>query len=163
MAAAGDCDDDEELNVALFMENTQIEEGQTVAAIHHLLATRGASSVLVEYQAGKVSSVSFALIVGETRVPFRLPCRWQAVERILKSSKRKPRRNDSWESWARRVSWRQILRWVEAQLALVETGMVKAQEVFLPYACVGDQTMYQVIEQKQFLSLPAPKPEKSPS
>jgi hypothetical protein len=66
---------------------------------------------------------------------------------------------------ARRIAWRQVLRWVEAQLALIETGMVKTQEVFLPYAMVGQngkrRTMFEVLEEKQFLAIsgPAPKEE----
>jgi hypothetical protein len=47
------------------------------------------------------------------------------------------------------VAWRQILRWVEAQLALIDTGMVQPQEVFLSYAIVnqgeGDQSMYEAV------------------
>lgn len=37
------------------------------------------------------------------------------------------------EDKARRVAWRQIYRWVQAQLALVDTEMVKVEEVFFPY------------------------------
>lgn len=79
---------------------------------------------------------------------------------ILKRTRKKRRFSaDDWHEWSRRVAWRQILRWVEAQLALIETGMAKAQEVFLPYAIVGNQSMYQMVEERQFLALPAPQQE----
>jgi hypothetical protein len=45
------------------------------------------------------------------------------------------------------VAWRQILRWVQAQMALVETKMVKVEEVFLPYIQgPGGQTVYELYQ-----------------
>ncbi len=148
--------------MALFMEYTTVEDTNTVAAIQHLLATRGASAVQVGYDHGKVENVHFLLVVGDgQRVPFSLPCRWQAIERLLKSKGKRPRKNDTIESMARRIAWRQILRWVEAQLALIETGMVKTEEVFLPYIIVkqgdGELTMHQFLESKKYFALTGPK------
>jgi len=34
---------------------------------------------------------------------------------------------------SRRVGWRIIRQWLEAQLAIVETQMVTIEQVFLPY------------------------------
>jgi hypothetical protein len=148
--------------MTLFMETTQVEDAKTVAEIQALLARQGASSVSVEYSNGNVDSVCFRLKVGDASIPFRLPCRYKAVENLLKKSGKKVRRNDSIERWARRVAWRQILRWVEAQLALIETGMVKPQEVFLSYAIVnsgkGEQTMFEMISERNFLAIES-KPE----
>ena len=152
----------------LFMETTKVEDTQTVAEIQELLAAKGASSIMVEYANCKVVSVSFQLIIENQTVPFRLPCRWHAVQTIIKRSGKRVRRNDTIEDWARRVAWRQILRWVQAQLALIETGMVKPEEVFLPYAIVRSndgtttKTMYDVIAERKFLALPSPKPEENP-
>lgn len=54
---------------------------------------------------------------------------------------------------AERVAWRQLLRWVEAQLAMVDTGLSTVDEVLLPYMRGDDgQTIYslfKVNEQKQ--------------
>lgn len=147
--------------MALFMEYTTVDDTTTVAAIQHLLATRGASSVQVEYDAGKVVGVKFLLLVDSAKIPFCLPCRWQAIEKLLKSRGKKVKKHDTIEMMARRIAWRQILRWVEAQLALIETGMVKTQEVFLPYVMVGSngqqQTMFQMIEAAKYYALPAPE------
>ena len=45
----------------------------------------------------------------------------------------------------------------EAQMALIETGMVKTEEVFLPYAVVGANgkslSMFEWMESKKFLAL----------
>ncbi|MDD4980682.1 MAG: hypothetical protein PHC54_05390 [Candidatus Omnitrophica bacterium] len=65
------------------------------------------------------------------------------------------RNNNKIAQQAKRVAWRQILRWVEAQMALVETNMVKIQEVFMPYIqmTISGQTLYEKIEQKGFIAL----------
>lgn len=141
--------------MALFMQYTTVADSKTVAEIQSLLAKQGASAILLDYAAGQVEAVSFRLTVDSRPVPFRLPCRWQAVEQLLRRSHREPKK-DTFEARARRVAWRQILRWVQAQLALIETGMVKPQEVFLPYAIVGDRTLYELVEQQKFLALPRP-------
>lgn len=147
------------------METTQVPDTKTVGEIQALLARRGATSVMVEYEGGNVVGVAFRLNVKGQDVGFRLPCRWAAVETQLRRSGRRPKK-DGYQAWARRVAWRQILRWVEAQLALVETGMVQAHEVFLPYAIVRgqngspDQSVFGMMEQ-HFLALPAPKKEEA--
>jgi len=84
-------------------------------------------------------------------IPFKLPCRWKPIFNVLDGrKKRKPYRR-SIEAQAKRVAWRQILRWIEAQLALVETNMVKMQEVFLPYLLQkDDKTLYEYLEEKNF-------------
>ncbi|GAI38310.1 unnamed protein product, partial [marine sediment metagenome] len=48
--------------------------------------------------------------------------------------------------------WRNIFHWVSAQLALLETEMVRMEEIFLPYVITGSgQTIYQVMAEKHFL------------
>lgn len=145
----------------LFMETTRISDANTVAEIQKLIAGRGAKRVIVEYEGSRVAAVDFQYTVNGVDVPFRLPCRWHAVMQKLKQGRRRPRANDSFEDWARRVAWRQILRWVEAQLALIDTGMTTVQEVFLPYAItVGPngrtKTMFELANDTMFKALPPP-------
>ena len=46
-----------------------------------------------------------------------------------------------------RTSWRIVKDWVEAQLAIIETRMVKTEQVFLPYAIMRDnKTLYEHVE-----------------
>lgn len=141
------------------METTKISSSQTVGEIQHLLGSYGATAILLEYSNGEVIAVSFKIMVGKQEVPFRLPCRWEPIEGHL-NKKHKPQKyvysgetriRDNTDQ-AKRVAWRQILRWIEAQLALTDTGMVKIQEVFLPYM-LGDsgETLYEMIEKKQFM------------
>ena len=140
----------------LFMETTKIPVGQTVAEIQRLLGECGCCGVLTQYEKGEVIAVSFQIMFLDKTIPFRLPCRWQPIYNSLMSRKRKKRANTAMnsEEQAKRVAWRQILRWVEAQLALVDTEMVKVQEVFLPYVQTGlNETLYQKLESKGFTAL----------
>lgn len=143
----------------LFMETTKISESQTVGEIQGLLGENGASKILVEYEKGNIEAVSFCLKVGDKDIPFRLPCRWRAVYNVIigRMTKHRASRFDEYQAQAKRVAWRQILRWIEAQLALIETSMVSAEEVFLPYMTNGEgQTLFETVKNQQF-QLEAPK------
>jgi len=138
----------------LFMETTKIEPEQTVTEIQQVLGKYGAGAILTEYDKGQITGVAFKINVNGKEIPFRLPCRWQAIHKTL-SWKRKKSRYDSEErdiQQAKRIAWRQLLRWIEAQMALVQTDMVKIQEVFMPYIQVNlaGQTLYEKIEQSKF-------------
>ena len=53
---------------------------------------------------------------------------------------------------AERVAWRIVKDWVEAQMAILESEMVKLDEIFLPYM-VNDagQTLYEAYVSNQLL------------
>ena len=134
--------------MTLFMETTKISASDTVAQVQKLLGMYGVLSVFTEYENGEVAALSFAIAIKGDPVPYRLPCRWEAIEKILLKRKKrdghKPQVQAAVRDQAKRVAWRQILRWVEAQLALTDTGMVEIGEVFLPYMRTGkDETLYQ--------------------
>jgi hypothetical protein len=140
--------------MTMFMETTRINAERTVGEIHDVLRRHGANAILNEYEVANVSAVSFKTLVGGQEVAFRLPARWKELETYLRGTGKKPKHPDTYETWARRVAWRQILRWVEAQFALVETGMVKIQEVFLPYAQTeSGETLFERIEKKGLASI----------
>jgi len=135
----------------LFMETTQIEASQTVGEIQRILGKYGASAILTEYDNGEVTAVSFRVRFNSQEIPFRLPCRWEAILKKLKSRRKRRPYKRSIESQARRVAWRQVLRWIEAQLALVDTEMVQIQEVFMPYLQMNTgQTLYEKLEETKF-------------
>jgi hypothetical protein len=53
------------------------------------------------------------------------------------------------------VAWRIVKDWLEVQLAMVQAGLVKFEQVFLPYAQdpKTGQTVYEQLKEKQFSSL----------
>jgi hypothetical protein len=59
---------------------------------------------------------------------------------------------------AERVAWRQAFRWLQAQLAYVESGNVKIEEVFLAYLQGDDgRTVYEALSTRGFKMLGEPK------
>lgn len=138
----------------LFMETTKISVIKTVTEIQIILGKYGAKKVVMDFSGLNVDGIAFMYPWGDGQdVPFRLPCRWKEIETILRQ-KHRARYGDTFEDWARRVAWRQILRWVQAQFAMVETNMVKVTEVFLPYVVMKNKsTMFEQIENKGFNAL----------
>lgn len=150
------------MSKTLFMETTEITAERTIQEIETALIQHGAAAVLKEYEAGIIQAVSFKMKTPAGDLPFRLPCRWQAIETTLAKRNKKTWVRDS-EKFARRekakrVAWRQILRWVLAQMALVETSMVTVEEVFFPYIqSPNGKTLFEIQEQKHFGLLEAPR------
>lgn len=117
--------------MSMFMGTTKISAERTVGQVQGLLAKYGATQVLTEYLNGQVSAVSFRMQIDNRSIPFRLPCRYKAIEARLERKRHEDQ--EEWDSRLRRIAWRQLYRWIEAQCALIETGMVATEEVFLPY------------------------------
>lgn len=144
------------------METTKIDPARTIAEIEGILIAHGATAVLKECSGGTIDAVSFKIKTDGGDIPFRLPCRWHAIETLLaKRSRNTPVRESvkfERREKARRVAWRQILRWVDAQMALVETSMVRVEEVFFPYIqAPSGQTLYEIQSEKHFGLLEGPK------
>lgn len=58
---------------------------------------------------------------------------------------------------ARRVAWRILKDWIEAQAAIIEAGMATFDDVLLPYMLApGGQTVYELYADRR-LALPAAK------
>lgn len=133
----------------LFMETTKVSATSTAAEIQTLLVEAGARQVLTEYDdTREVSGIHFILPVSGQSIPFKMPVRVEkltahfAKKRSLRYGKRATR--DSARDKAKRVAWRQLLRWVEAQLAFIDAGMASTEEVFMPYIeVVPGKTMYE--------------------
>jgi hypothetical protein len=140
------------------METTKISPQKTVGEIQEVLGRHRASAIRTDYENGEVISVSFTIKINSNQIPFRLPCRWIFVLDTLmgrirgeRSQEYLDKKREEYGDQAKRIAWRQILRWVESQLALVETGMVNMHEVFLPYMLTNKgKTLYEKLEETQF-------------
>ncbi len=141
----------------IFMETTKISVNKTVGQIQGLLAMVGAVSVLIDYDNGQPSAISFKIRLNERFLPFRLPCRWDAILKILSQRRKRFRagQKEDLEDQGKRIAWRQILRWTEAQIALIETEMVRTEEVFLPYIQLDStgRTLFEKIQEDNFKQL----------
>jgi hypothetical protein len=145
--------------MALLNYTTTIDPAKTLAEIERRLVAHGARGVVKLYDdRGRPESLVFAVPTAFGDCSFRLPANVEAVEATLRLQCRKgkvPPRLANREQ-ADRVAWRILKDWVEAQMAIIESGMVTIDEVFLPYLLGrDDRTMYQVMRENR-LALPAP-------
>ena len=130
------------MSASVYMERTEIPARRTVAQIIEKIGESAmvrACSTSFDRD-GRVAGVDFALELADGEVVrYSLPARVEPLfdffqKRRPVSQRQKGAEVDSQK--AERVAWRQVLRWVEAQLAMVDTRMVAMDEVFLPYALV---------------------------
>lgn len=137
---------------------TSIESGKTISEIQDLLVKKGASKIMTEYDPnGEVSALHFILRVQDNELPFALPIREESIFRVLEAQ-RKARKLDPryvTRQQAKRIGWRILKDWVDAQLALVEIGMADMAEVFMPYLYnpITKKTLYQLSRAGQFQNL----------
>ena len=84
---------------------------------------------------------------------FALPINPEAVYKVLTAERVLLTNDQGRKEQALRTAWPIVKEWVAAQMALIETGMVEMEEVFLPYMLSGDRTVYQVLSEGNFKAL----------
>lgn len=151
---------------AVFMGTTEVSAERSPGEITSLLVRSGAKQIATDYQGGRISGLRFVLNVAGQDLAFELPARTDPLlKRLLKRrpytfrSRGTPQEYErSLREEAERIGWRQLFRWVQAQLAMIEVGMVSAHEVFFPYLIVGaNRTALRAFEQDTLKMLPAPE------
>lgn len=134
--------------MALLNYTTKVSVESTVDEITRRLRAFGVRELTVRYaDKGRPIGLVFRLdttFAGEQG--FVLPADPKPVLQTLERqwSAGQIRHNYVNEEQAERIAWRIVKDWVEAQLAIVETGMVKLETVFLPYMLIagGETTVY---------------------
>lgn len=112
---------------------TTIEAKKTALEVLGILAEAGARGVSIEYDENRIpAACSFQIEIEGRMVNFRLPSRWEGVYRRLQRDPKVERRYKTPDQ-ARRVAWRIVKDWTEAQLAIIEAEAAELSEVFLPY------------------------------
>ena len=129
------------MNKGLFTYTTKIEPAKTIAEIQEVLVSHGAKSVMTNYtDNGKIESLSFMIEVDGQPRGIRLPADPVPVYKVLcrQYEQGKIPRAFAEEHQSLRVAWRIVLYWVTAQMAILETQMVKMEQIFLPYMIMRD-------------------------
>jgi hypothetical protein len=148
--------------MGLLNYTTQISVEKTIGEIQSALSKGRARAILIDFDgAGNPVSMSFKVTTPHGDVAFRLPADPRPVLTILNQQVREgkiPRRFQNDVDQSRRVSWRIVKDWVIAQLALVETGMVSVEQVFLAYAQdpATGKTVYERLVESKFDQLALP-------
>lgn len=127
--------------------------------LQQALGTHGAKQISFDYgDDGKVHGVQFVIKVKDRFIPIQLPARVAQAQAVLKrqyeNGEIKSHIGTKVYSYdqAYRVAWRNILDWVQAQMALLEIDMAKIEEVFLPYMLDRQGvTFFERMEQRGFL------------
>lgn len=119
----------------IFKETTKVPVARSLGEIVAFLRKAGAMSVTQTFdESGGVISLRFSLPLAGQMVWFSLPCRANAVYAMLKKGQGRSRTSDAdLKAQADRIAWRHLHAWTQAQLALIETGLVETEEVFMPY------------------------------
>jgi hypothetical protein len=132
---------------------TSISPEKTAGEITQLLAAAKATAILSEYNDGVLTAISFRIQTEFGILTFRLPVNVDGVHAILMRSNQIPRslRN---HAQARRVAWRILLHWLDAQLALIQAGLATLDQVFLPFCQdPAGVTLYERMRQAKFSGL----------
>lgn len=145
------------------LKNYTSNSANTFNNIQKCLAEHKAQQIMFDYNDnGKIAGVAFALKIDERMVGFKLPARVEKVEQIfLEEKKNKPRNRYYYgtmtlttdeKDQAYRTAWANIKDWIVAQMAMIDTGMVKPEEVFLPYAVTREGvTYFEAIKNNNFM------------
>lgn len=150
--------------MGLLNYSTQVKVENTVMEIEKILISSGAERILKEYTpTGEISSLSFTINIDNGTVPIKLPIQleevMQTINEQVETFVRKnhenrrvvPKKFKNDRDQARRVAWRIIKDWLEAQLAMIFLKQVKLQQVFLPYIVgLNGETLYEQIERTAF-------------
>lgn len=141
--------------MAILNYSTSVPAVTSIGQITSILVRKAARSITTEFSDdGSIEAVSFIMSVGGIPVRFFLPSNVDGVARVmLKDQPWSPRRVGTREQYEGRireqafnVAWRILKDWVEAQMALVESGQAEPAQVFMPYATQQDgrTTMWQM-------------------
>ena len=132
---------------------------RSVSEIQNLLSAKGAEKIMVDYKNNEPTGIMFLISTPKGQMPIKLPVKTENVERIFQLNKKpkydwmKPEPLNAQEKeQAKRTAWKNIYDWIDAQLALLETEMVKLEEIFLPYVVMGKQTVFEHFESGNLLA-----------
>lgn len=142
--------------MALLNYSTTVSANKTVSEIENILAKHRARTIMKNYDDnGLIESLSFEIETPQGFAGIRLPINTPAITKVLENQYRLgkiPRRFVTHEQ-AVKIAWRIIKDWVEAQMAILETEMVKMEQIFLPYIIANDgKTLFEVFESRKMLT-----------
>ncbi len=128
---------------------TSVPVDRTIADITKILVRRNATSILTDYDAGEPVALRFQVDYLGKHLHFRLPVNIKGVDAALRAERLRYE-----DAKVKRIAWRIVKDWVDAQMALIEAGQAELPQVFLPYA-VGDngETFFEKIKRQSFLQL----------
>lgn len=134
---------------------TKIPWDRSYAEVKALLITHGAKGFMERVDDhGYITDFIFSLSTPDGEIPIKIPIDVESTLKILTKQYHngeigkqftEPKR-------ARNIAWRIIKDWLQAHVWLVETEMMKMEQILLPYMMVNKkQTLYDAMKGKHFL------------
>ena len=137
--------------VEILNYSTSIAVSKSAGEVIGLLSRGGVKSIGQELDSsGNPVGVNFSMLTEYGVRYFELPVKVEGVLAALKQDKRTTSTQRTPEH-AAKVAWRIAKDWLEAQIALIDSGLATLDEVLLPYM-IGNkagQTMYQLYLNEQ--------------
>ncbi len=128
---------------------------RSIQRIEEKLVTFGASDIMKSYDDKTLTAIRFIYTVNGKKIPFELPARVEAVERVLLKAVRRPQpgTKERIKEQAQRTAWKIISEWVEIQLSLILLEQAEFAQVFMPYIYFPErkQTFYQIAKNSNFM------------
>jgi hypothetical protein len=136
---------------------TTIGSHKTIGEISTLLAKAKVHAIMQEYDKdGNPSAISFRITTQFGVMTYLLPCEAERVYKVICRDEILPYSQRSLAK-ARMIAWRIVKDWIEAQLAMIQCGLVDIEQVFLPYAQAPDgTTLYEKLKAEKFAQLALP-------
>ena len=137
---------------------TTVEAGKSASECIAILARHGAKAVAMTYDNGLPGGLHFQVTTAFGDRAYSLPTNVAGTHEVLKAAQRQGRipRSKATLDQAQRTSWRVVKMWLEAQLALIEAGLVDLPQVMLPFMLdERGQTVYQRFIENERLALEA--------
>jgi hypothetical protein len=134
---------------------TTIEPDKSAAECMGQLAQHGATAIGITYDGKAIpTGLTFQIATEWGLRQFSLPVNVEGTRKALDKAYRAghiaPRFTGPTQ--ARRVAWRVLKDWLEAQLALIEAGAVELPQVMLPYVHVEKgKTLWQAYSEQAAL------------
>lgn len=127
----------------LFMGTANKSPEETAGEIQQYLKDYGLSKFMLDIEDGEIVGVILAFKVGNNELPYKLPINHKPLWEMAKKGEIEYIKT---ETQARRIAWRQVLKWIQAQVSLVEIGILTIDEVFLPYLILDKNEQRTVYE-----------------
>lgn len=141
--------------------SSKASEAAIFNAIHKTLVAHKAKRILFSYDnEGRASAIEFTVQLGNAPYIFKLPARFETAEPLvaqaLCDAGRSATSREKLRDQAYRTVWATIRDWIDVQMALIDIGASRMEEVFMPYLLVEPGvTMFERFAEQR--ALPAPK------
>ena len=131
--------------------STTVPVHRTADEIMSILRRNGARRIMADYDdRGDITAIVWAVEHPDYGIlPFRLPVRPEKTLQVMRNDHVAFRYLNM--DHAKRVAWRITKDWIRAQMALLQTEMVRMEELFLPYMLTGaKRTMFEELQDLNF-------------